>query len=37
MYVQAADLTAPTDSRVVDHVNKAADDGINNVSEMHFS
>jgi len=32
--VQAADLTAPTDSRVIDHVNKAVDDGINNVSEM---
>ena len=34
MYVQAADLTTPTDSRVVDHVNKAVDDRINNVSEM---
>ena len=32
--VQAADLTAPTDGRVVDHINKAVDDGIQNVSEM---
>jgi len=34
LFLQAADLTAPTDSRVVEHVNKAVDDGINNVSEM---
>ena len=32
--VQAADLTAPTDSCVVDHVNRSVDDGIQNVSEM---
>ena len=32
--MQAADLTARTDRRVVDHVNTAVDDGIHNVSEM---
>jgi len=34
MCVQAANLTAPTDSRVVNHINAAVDDGVHNVSEM---
>ena len=32
--LQAADLTAPTDSRVVSHVNSAVDNGIHSVAEM---